>query len=76
MRGDRAPALRAFIELRRLPAVRRLARAQAHLRSFAFGNSHKGKQESRKFSKDKGAGFRFRVSGPGLLGLSLLNTEF
>lgn len=54
MRGDRAPALRAFIELRRLPAVRRLARAQAHLRSFTFGNSHKGKQESRKSGKHNG----------------------
>jgi hypothetical protein len=28
------------------------AGAQAHLRSFAFGNSHKGKQESRKLGKN------------------------
>ena len=62
MRGDRAPTLRAFIELRRLPAMRRLAGAQAHLRGFAFGNSHKGKQESRDFAKNKGAGFRFQDS--------------
>src|SRR5437588_8552082 len=41
VRGDGAPALGAFIKLRRLPAVRRLARAQAHLRSFTFRNSHK-----------------------------------
>jgi hypothetical protein len=43
-----AAALRAFVELRRLPAMRRLPRAQAHLRSFAFWDSHTsglGKQE-------------------------------
>jgi hypothetical protein len=54
VRGDGASALRAFIELRRLPAVRRLPCAQPHLRSFAFGNSHKGNQESRKSGKDNG----------------------
>jgi hypothetical protein len=53
VRGDCASALRAFVKLRRLPAVRRLAGAQPHLRSFAFGNSHKGNQESRKSGKDK-----------------------
>ena len=41
VRCDGAPALGTFIELRGLPAVRRFARAQAHLRSFTFGNSHK-----------------------------------
>ena len=41
MRRDGAAALRALVQLRRLPAMRRLARAQAHLRSFAFWNSHK-----------------------------------
>jgi hypothetical protein len=54
VRGDRASALRAFIKLRRPPAVRRLAGAQPHLRSFAFGNSHKGNQESRKSGKHNG----------------------
>ena len=34
-------ALRAFAEFRGLPAVGRFAGAQAHLRGFAFGNSHK-----------------------------------
>ena len=51
VRCDGAAALRAFVELRRLPAVRRLARAQAHLRGFAFRDSHMsrlGKQEFRK----------------------------
>jgi preprotein translocase subunit SecG len=41
MRRDGAAALGALVQLRRLPAMRRLAGAQAHLRSFAFGNSHK-----------------------------------
>ena len=40
MRRDGAPALRAFVQLRGLPAMGRFAGAQAHLRSFAFGNSH------------------------------------
>lgn len=33
--------------------MRRLACAQSHLRGLAFGNSHKGNQESRKLGKDK-----------------------
>jgi hypothetical protein len=41
VRRDRAAALGALVQLRRLPPMRRLAGAQAHLRSFAFGNSHK-----------------------------------
>src|SRR3954452_22133294 len=41
MRRYRASALGAFVQLRGLPAMRGLARAQPHLRSFAFGNSHK-----------------------------------
>jgi hypothetical protein len=53
VRGDGASALGAFIKLRRLPAVRGLACAQPHLRSFAFGNSHRGNQESRKSGKHK-----------------------
>jgi len=40
VRRNRAATLRAFIQVRRMPAVRRLARAQAHLRRFAFWNSH------------------------------------
>ena len=40
VRGDGAAALRALVQLRRLPAMRSLAGAQAHLRSFAFGDSH------------------------------------
>src|SRR6185369_7684623 len=36
----RAATLRAFIQVQRMPAVRRLAGAQAHLRRFAFWNSH------------------------------------
>jgi hypothetical protein len=53
VRGNRASTLCAFIKLRRAPAVRRLACAQSHLRSLAFGNSHKGNQESRKPGKYK-----------------------
>jgi hypothetical protein len=48
MRGDRASALGAFVQLRGDPAMRGLARAQAHLGGFAFWNSHTsglGKQE-------------------------------
>ncbi len=48
MRSDRASALGAFIQLRGHPAMRGLARAQAHLGGFAFWNSHTsglGKQE-------------------------------
>src|SRR6476469_276297 len=41
VRLDRAPALRAFVEQRGLPAMRSLAGAQAHLRCFTFGDSHK-----------------------------------
>jgi len=52
MGRDGASALGAFIQLRRAPAMRRLAGAQPHLRSFAFGDSHKGKQESRDLGKD------------------------
>ena len=51
VRRDGAAALGALVELRRLPAMRGLARAQSHLRSFAFWDSHKsesGKQEIRK----------------------------
>ena len=61
VRSDRAAALRAFIELRRLPAMRCLARAQAHLRGFAFWNSHKsgsGKQEIRKRQMAQGSAVR------------------
>ena len=56
VRRDRAAALRAFVELRRLPAMRRLARAQPHLRSFAFWDSHKS--EIRKAgNREKATGF-------------------
>jgi hypothetical protein len=40
MGRDRAAALTAFAQLSRMPAVRRFARAQPHLRGFAFWNSH------------------------------------
>jgi hypothetical protein len=38
--GNAAAALRATLELAGVPAVGRLAGAQAHLRSFSLGNSH------------------------------------
>jgi hypothetical protein len=37
---DPAPALAAFAQLAGVPAVGGLARAQAHLRGFAFWDSH------------------------------------
>jgi hypothetical protein len=40
VRGDGAPALGAFIEMRSMPAVCRFARAQSHLGRFAFWDSH------------------------------------
>jgi hypothetical protein len=40
VRLNRAPALRALVQHRRVPPVRRLARAQPHLGRFAFWNSH------------------------------------
>ena len=48
MRGDGASALGALVQLRGDPAMRGLARAEAHLGGFAFWNSHTsglGKQE-------------------------------
>jgi hypothetical protein len=38
---DAAAALSALAQLRRVPAVRGLARPQTHLRCFSFWNSHK-----------------------------------
>src|SRR5437667_4407332 len=40
VRRDRTPALWTFVQLRRVPAVRRFACAQAHLLCFAFRDSH------------------------------------
>jgi len=40
VRRHGAAALRAFIQVRRMPAVRRPACPQAHLGRFAFWNSH------------------------------------
>src|SRR5215813_5156675 len=40
MRGNGAPALGTFVQMRGMPAVRRLSRAQPHLGCFAFWNSH------------------------------------
>ena len=51
MRRDGAAALRAFVQLRRLPAKGRFARAQAHLRGFAFGNSHGERLRKHRFGK-------------------------
>ena len=51
VRLDRAPALRAFVEQRGLPAMRRLAGAQAHLRCFTFGDSHSEREPKHCFEK-------------------------
>jgi len=40
VRGHATPALRAFVELRSVPAVCRFPRAQSHLWCFAFWDSH------------------------------------
>ena len=40
MRRYGAAALRALVQMRRVPAICGFARAQPHLRSFAFWDSH------------------------------------
>lgn len=40
MSRHRTSALRAFTELRCVPAVSGLARAEAHFRGLTFGDSH------------------------------------
>ena len=55
VRLDRAPALRALVQKRSLPAVRRLARAQAHFRGFTFGDSHKKGSRKAGISKKTNA---------------------
>jgi hypothetical protein len=40
VRGNSAPALGAFVQMRSMPAVCRFARAQSHLGCFAFWDSH------------------------------------
>ena len=40
MRTHRAAALRAFAELRRMPAIRGFTRAQSHLRGSTFWDAH------------------------------------
>ena len=51
VRLDGAAALRAFVHLRRVPAIGRLARAQPHLRHFAFWDSHKSRVGKQGFAK-------------------------
>lgn len=51
MRCYRASTLRAFVQLRGLPAMRRFARAQPHLRGFAFRNSHGEREPKHRFGK-------------------------
>src|SRR5450432_3705633 len=55
VRWNGAPALRALVELRRLPAMRRFASAQPHLRSFAFWDSHKSGSGKQGFEKKQGS---------------------
>jgi hypothetical protein len=40
MRRHAATALRAFVQLRRMPAMARFACAQSHLRGLAFRDTH------------------------------------
>lgn len=40
MGGDRAAALGALVQFPGMPGIGRLARTQAHLRGFAFWDSH------------------------------------
>ena len=51
--GNRAAALRTLAKLMSMPAVSSFARAQPHLRCFAFGDSHGDNEESRNSAKDK-----------------------
>jgi hypothetical protein len=46
MRRNGAAALRALVQMRRVPAICGFARAQPHLRSFAFWDSHVSGYES------------------------------
>jgi hypothetical protein len=43
--------LRAFIELRRAPAMGCFPRAQPHLRSFTFWDSHKNREGKQEIGK-------------------------
>lgn len=56
VRGDRASALGALIQLRGLPAMRCLSGAQSHFRSFAFGDSHSERVGKQGFGKRQGGG--------------------
>jgi hypothetical protein len=50
--SDAAPALRAFVQLRRVPAIGRFACAQPHLGRFTFWNSH-GRPARKHISEKK-----------------------
>ena len=55
MRRRRAAALWTFVQLRRVPAIGRFAGAQAHLRRFAFWNSHVCALRKHRFSEKQAA---------------------
>jgi hypothetical protein len=50
--SDAAPALRAFVQLRRVPTIGGFACAQPHLRRFTFWNSH-GRPARKHISEKK-----------------------
>jgi hypothetical protein len=71
MRHYRAPALRTLIQVRGMPAVRRLPRPQPHFRSFPFRDSHVWALPKQQIAERQG--FRFQSSGsnPGSAGCLL-----
>ena len=56
VRGNGAPALGTFVQMRSMPAVRRLARAQSHLGCFAFWDSHNRRSQKHIREKNTNAG--------------------
>lgn len=54
VRSHAASALGTFIQLWRLPAVRGLARAKAHLGCFAFRNSHTSGSQKQEIMERQG----------------------
>ena len=56
VRLNGAAALRALVQDRRAPAMRRFPRPQSHFRSFTLGNSHGERERKHRFGKRQGCG--------------------
>jgi len=64
MRRYRAPALRTLVQVRGMPAVRRLPRPQPHFRSFAFRDSHMWPLPKQQISEKQAGGSDKRGKHP------------